>query len=38
MAEGHIVDFLCAGTDFPSYRVTTAPDWVECPATCEPPP
>jgi hypothetical protein len=38
MAEGHIVDFLCAGTDFPSYRVTTAPDWVECPATCDPPP
>ncbi len=36
--EGHVADFLCAGTDFPSYRVTTAPDWVECPADCQPPP
>ena len=36
--EGHVADFLCAGTDFPSYRVTTAPDWVECPADCLPPP
>ena len=38
MAEGHVADFLCDGTDFPSYRVTTAPDWVECPADCLPPP
>lgn len=38
MAEGHIVDFLCAAADFPSYKETTTTHWVDCPADCLPPP